>query len=131
MKPEKRLGVLRGFLGKGLLSASLLTAAGTHAQGIILADPMRPSNVGEAAPAGEKGRNAAGPGVQMILNSPQRKLALIDGRVVPLGGEARGGTLVGLTDSAAVLSKDGSRDVLLMHPSIDKKPPSRAKRESP
>ncbi len=81
----------------------------------------------ETAPSRQGAGGASGAGVQVILTSPERKLALIDGKVVPLGGDARGGTLVGLSESGAVLHKDdGGRDVLLMHPAIDKKPPSTA-----
>jgi hypothetical protein len=111
-----------------LLTGCFAAFGAAHAQspGRILIDPMRPANMAEAAPAGKSG--ASGAGVQIILTSPERKLALIDGKVVPLGGDARGGTLVGLSDAGAVLHKDGSRDVLLMHPAIDKKPPSTAPR---
>ena len=114
-----------------MLTGCIAAFGAAHAQvpGRILIDPMRPANRAEAAPAGERGAGASGAGVQVILTSPERKLALIDGKVVPLGGDARGGTLVGLSDSGAVLHKDGSRDVILMHPAIDKKPPSTAARK--
>ena len=116
------------LLRKCLLTGCIAAFGAAHAQapGRILIDPMRQANMAEAAPAGRSG--AGGPGVQVILTSPERKLALIDGKVVPLGGDARGGTLVGLSDSGAVLHKDGTRDVILMHPAIDKKPPSTAAR---
>jgi len=111
-----------------LLAGCFAAGGAAHAQGGILVDPMRPANATEAAPSGQRNAGASGAGVQVILTSPERKLALIDGNVVPLGGDARGGTLVGLSDTGAVLHKDGSRDVLLMHPAIDKKPPSTAAR---
>ena len=87
---------------------------------------MRPPGVAESAPA--SGKPAQAPvGVQVILTSHERKVAVIDGKVVPLGGATRDGKLVGLTDTSAVLEKgkSGERDVLLMHPNIDKRPPSR------
>jgi hypothetical protein len=87
-------------------------------------DPMRPPD----APSAAQGRPASGFGLQAVITSPQRKLAVIDGSVVPLGSRVRGATLAGVSDSVAVLRKNGSRDVLLMHPDIDKKP---AKRERP
>ena len=88
-------------------------------------DPMRPAD----ATAGSAGRAAApsAPALQAVITSPGRKLAIIDGAVVPLGSTVRGSTLSGVSDSVAVLQKDGSRDVLLMHPDIEKKP---SKRES-
>ena len=97
----------------------LIMGVGT-ASGQPLVDPMRPAEIPEQAPA-RKAR-VSEPGVRVILTSPERSLALIDGKVVAVGDEVRGGTLVGLTDSAAVLRKDGSRDVLLMHPDIEKRP---------
>lgn len=93
------------------------------AQAQPLVDPMRPVDVSERTPSREP--RAGEPGVRIILTSPERSLAVIDGKVVAVGDEVRGGTLVGLSDSAAVLRKGGSRDVLLMHPSIDKRPPSK------
>lgn len=94
------------------------------AQAQALVDPMRPADLSSEAPSREP--RISEPGVRVILNSPQRKLAVIDGKIVALGEEARGGTLVGLSDSSAVLRKQGTRDVLLMHPAIDKRPPSGA-----
>ena len=121
--------VRTNLLRKCLLTGCLAACAAAHAQAAerILIDPMRPADMAEATPSGKRG--ASGAGVQVILTSPERKLALIDGKVVPLGGDARGGTLVGLSESGAVLHKDGRRDVLLMHPAIDKKPPSTAARQ--
>jgi hypothetical protein len=111
-----------------LLTALMLHAApalGQPAERMV--DPMRPPNAVDAAPATADRPASAPIGVQVILTSHERKVAVIDGKVVPLGGSARDGKLVGLTDTSAVLEKgqSGERDVLLMHPNIDKKPPSR------
>lgn len=119
------------LLCKCLLTGCIAAFGAAHAQapGRILIDPMRPAGMADTAPSGQGAARDSAAGVQVILTSPARKLALIDGKVVPLGGDARGGTLVGLSESGAVLHKDGSRDVLLMHPVIDKKPPSSAARK--
>jgi hypothetical protein len=45
--------------------------------------------------------------------------------VVPLGAPTRDGTLSGLSDSSAVVRKKGERDVLLMHPDVEKRPARR------
>lgn len=74
----------------------------------------------------------AGPassGLQVIVTSPKRKLALIDGRLVEVGDATRHGELVGVTDSSAVLRRDGSSGVVLMHPEVDKKPSRSRERE--
>jgi len=84
---------------------------------------MRPPGVSAGASA------PVASGLQVVLLSTQRKLAVIDGSVVPLGAPVRDATLSGVSDSLAVLKKNGERDVLLMHPNIDKKPAKR--REAP
>jgi len=83
-----------------------------------MADPMRPPQAREesAAPA-----RSAGAGLQVIISSPRRKLAVIDGKMVTPGGSARDGIVVELRDSAVVLRKNGAFDVLSMHPGIEKK----------
>jgi MSHA biogenesis protein MshK len=101
------------------LTLALGCAPSAHGQEEILADPMRPATHSPAAAADAA---PAESGVQVILTSPQRKLAVIDGKVVRLGGDVREGTLVGLSDAGAVLKKNGGRDVLLLHPGIDKRP---------
>jgi len=82
---------------------------------------MRPAQAREDATAATQAR-ALGPAVQAVITSPQRKLALIDGKIVPLGGSVRDGTLVGVNESGAVLRKDGSLAVLPMHPDVRKTP---------
>jgi hypothetical protein len=80
-------------------------------------DPMRPPG----ASATPSARPETTTGLQAVITSPGRKLAVIDGSVVPLGAPVRDSTLSGISDSYAVLKKNGERDVLLMHPNIDKK----------
>lgn len=81
---------------------------------------MRPPG----APAAGAAAQGAAParGLQAVITSPGRKLAVIDGAVVPLGAAVRDGTLTGISDSVAVLNKNGERDVLRMHPNVDKRP---------
>ena len=70
----------------------------------MLKDPMRPADAVDPAPAAGTPKSSPPPsaGVQIILTSPERKLALIDGKLVPL--------------------KEGDRNALLEHPRIDKRP---------
>ena len=105
------------------MTLALGCAPSAHGQAEILADPMRPANQAQA-PASDAA--PAESGVNVILTSPERKLAVIDGRIVRLGGAVREGTLVGLSDTGAVLKKDGGSDVLLLHPGIDKRPAKKA-----
>ena len=89
-----------------------------------LADPMRPFEARDYA-APQPG-TALASGLQGVLTSPGRKFALINGVAVPVGGVLREGTLVELTESSAVLQKNGQREVLRMYPHIEKKPIRRA-----
>ena len=115
----RQLAVLALALG----SVCALAQMGARAQS--MSDPMQPpglSGAGEAAAA------AKASGLQGVITSPQRRLALIDGVVVPLGSAVKDGTLASVSDSVVVLRRNGERDVLLMHPDIDKRP---ARRERP
>lgn len=109
-----------------MVLASLCAFAqdGVRAQG--MSDPMQPPGaIGGVADA----RSAPKPGgLQVVITSPKRSLAVIDGVVVPLGSPVRNARLSSVSDSVAVLRKDGESDVLLMHPEIDKKP---SRRERP
>ena len=86
-------------------------------------DPMQPPGESSASRAAAPG--SAGAGLQLVITSTQRRLALIDGSLVAVGGKVRSGTLAGVSDSLAVVQKDSTRDVLLMHPNIEKKPSRR------
>lgn len=94
-----------------------------HSQGLI--DPMQPP-AAAVSPTTTAAGTPAQSGLQGVITSPGRKLALIDGQVVPLGEAVRQGTLSGLSDGTAVVRKNGERDVLLMHPDIDKRPARRS-----
>jgi len=87
-------------------------------------DPMRPPEAARSTGA-VAASAASSSGLQIVITSPQRKLAVIDGAVVPLGAPVRKGTLAGVSDSVAVLRKNGDSDVLLMYPNIDKRPSRR------
>ena len=99
-------------------------AAPAHSPAQSLADPMRPFEASDNA-APQPGAALAS-SLQGVLTSPGRKFALINGVAVPVGGVLRESRLVELTESSAVLLKDGQREVLRMYPHIEKKPIRRA-----
>jgi hypothetical protein len=110
------------------VAAALLCAlAQADARAQPMHDPMRPADA-PASGAAVPGAAAGAQRLQAVITSPKRNLALIDGVVVPVGAPVKDATLAGVSDSLAVLRKNGGRDVLLMHPDIDKKP---ARRERP
>jgi hypothetical protein len=100
------------------LAGCALAQADARAQ--QMSDPMRPPDAATASGAIVSAARTSG--LQAVITSPGRKLALIDGSVVPLGATVKGATLAGVSDSVAVLRKNGDRDVLLMHPNIEKTP---------
>lgn len=83
-----------------------------------LRDPTRPP-FGAASPGGEEA--PAGPQLQSVLISPARKLAVIDGRTVPLGAKYRGATLTRITESGVELRNGGRVEVLKLFPRVEKK----------
>ena len=85
---------------------------------------MRPFEARDDAAA--QAGTAPASSLQGVLTSPGRKFALINGVAVPVGRELQDGTLVELTESSAVLRKNGQREVLRMYPNIEKKPIRRA-----
>jgi hypothetical protein len=111
-----------------LLSLCTAIACGfAHGEALAqpMSDPMRPADARK-----DEARDAApsGPVLQVVITSPHRKLAVIDGAVVRVGDPVRGGKLAAVSDSLAVVDKSGDRDVVLMHPGIDKRP---ARKEKP
>ncbi|TMI13538.1 MAG: hypothetical protein E6H38_09240 [Betaproteobacteria bacterium] len=83
-----------------------------------LVDPMRPADARQdAGPVASQ----AAPSLQGVVVSPQRKLALINGAIVPMGGAIRDARLVDVTESSALLKKDRQTEVLRMYPRIEKK----------
>jgi hypothetical protein len=115
----RQLAVLLCFVASCALAQS-------PARAQPMSDPMQPPGVR----GGASDARAAEPsgGLQAVITSPNRQLAVIDGVVVSVGAPVRDATLSAVSDSLAVLRKNGERDVLLMHPGIDKKP---SRRERP
>jgi hypothetical protein len=123
---EDKTGRVHQFVALSLCAVLACSFAQRDARAQPMNDPMRPADAKADGAAGAA--EPAGPVLQVVITSPQRKLALIDGTVVQLGERVRSAKLASVTDSLAVLEKNGERDVLLMHPGIDKKP---SRRERP
>jgi MSHA biogenesis protein MshK len=101
------------------LCAACALAAGLFAVGVqaqSLSDPTRPPNA--AAPGSEE----APPGnqLQSVLLSGGRKLAVINGVTVPLGGRYGDARLVRITETEVALRTGNDIEVLKMYPGVDK-----------
>jgi hypothetical protein len=112
---KNETGHMRKRITVPLATAIVCALAQGEGFGQAMNDPMRPPD----APA--SGAQARTSGLQAVITSPTRKLAVIDGAVVPVGAPVRDAKLSGVSDSLAVIDKNGDRDVLLMHPNVDKK----------
>lgn len=105
--------------GRSALLVALAGAiGGASASAQITTDPTRPP----AAVAAETPRGAvAGNQLQSVMISPTRKAAIINGAVVELGGKYGDAVLTKVAEDEVVLESGSGRQVLRMHPGVDKK----------
>jgi MSHA biogenesis protein MshK len=105
-----------------LLAGFLASSAPTHAAlGQSLSDPTRPPNTsGAAGPQGDV--EAPTTVLQTILISPGRKLAVINGSVVALGGKVGDARLVSISESAVVLKYSDRTEVIKLLGGIERTP---------
>lgn len=103
-------------------AALSLGLAVAPAQAQALVDPTRPPN----APApGEPEGAPGGTQLQSVLISPGRRLAVINGAMVPLGGMVGEAKVVKITETEVVLQKGDETEVLKLFPGVDKQPVKR------
>jgi MSHA biogenesis protein MshK len=96
--------------------ALLMMGLAAHAQ--TLRDPTRPPGAAAArgAPMAEGGLV-----LQSILLSPQRKAAVISGKVIGPGESVDGYMLVGISEGEAVLKNGDKIRRLRLYPAVDMK----------
>ncbi len=97
-----------------LASGAAMTAT---AQG--LTDPTRPP--GALATTAGEGVYSGGPVLQSVMLSPGRKVAVISGEMVVLGGRYGSARLVRLSESEAVLKDGAETTVLKLFPLVEKR----------
>lgn len=99
-----------------LMVLSLLTASeGDAAQ---LLDPTRPPDFfGQAQPS----TVSAGPVLQSVLISPQRKIAIISGKTVQVGEKFGESSVLSITETEVVLRNGKSLQTLKLFPDVQKK----------
>lgn len=84
-----------------------------------LVDPTRPP--GALAAAGGDAAAVGGPVLQSVMLSQGRKMAMISGEMVVLGGRYGSARLVKLTESEAVLKDGAETTVLKLFPLVEKR----------
>jgi MSHA biogenesis protein MshK len=92
------------------------------AQSGELVDPTRPPQVAvELAGAAE--RRPAGPQLQSVLISPTRRIAVISGSAVPLGGTYGDATVASISEATVVLKyRNRRQQTLHLVPEAQKRP---------
>jgi MSHA biogenesis protein MshK len=108
-----------------MLLAALPLAAwpAAHAQP-ALSDPTRPPNVLPGAPSDANQPDKAparASRLQSVLISPHRRLAVIDGRTVPLGGKVDDATLVQIAETHVTLKRGDELRMLELYPGVERK----------
>ena len=100
--------------GLMLLVIASWPAAAAGAQ--AMTDPTRPPGAQSTTAAAQ-----SGPVLQSVMLSPARKVAVISGQVVPLGGRFGEARLVRLSESEAVLRNGAETTVLRLYPQVEKR----------
>lgn len=85
----------------------------------VLTDPTRPP--GALAVTAGDGMVSSGPVLQSVKLSQGRKVAMISGEMVALGGRYGSARLVRLTESEAVLKDGAETTVLKLFPLVEKR----------
>ena len=103
-------------------ASAILSMAGVQAQ--ALTDPTRPPSAVAESYGEQQDPSAAR--LQSVLLSRGRKVAVINGVAVPLGGMVGEARLVKITETEAVLKSGSDTQVLKLFPGVEKEPRGRA-----
>ncbi|HEX2649837.1 MAG TPA: MSHA biogenesis protein MshK [Burkholderiales bacterium] len=105
-----------------LAGLALLGALQASAQGLV--DPTRPPN----APAGEADAAQSGTQLQSILIASNRRVAVINGAPVGLGGMVGEAKVIRINETEVTLQKGDEIEVLKLYPGVEKQPIKRRAR---
>ncbi len=103
-------------LTTGLLLASVSGVAGAQE----LRDPTRPPSEASARPAAAKSRARGGLVLQTVLISPERKTAVISGRVMSVGDTVSGFRLVEIREGEVLMKGSKETRTLRLYPEVSK-----------
>lgn len=101
------------------VSALLALSAHGAAFGQVLNDPTRPP-ASFGAPTDAAGEKKTEPELQSVLISPTRRIAVIDGQTVALGGKFGDARVVKITEGEVVLRSGQELRVLRLFPKFEK-----------
>lgn len=109
---------IRGGFLSGILALSPLVFAET------LADPTRPAAVTGLAQETHAAVAESGPVLQSVLVSPRRKVAVISGKEVSIGGKFGDSRVIKITESEVTLLNGKKLQTLKLFPGMEKRPAS-------
>lgn len=98
----------------------LAALSGSQAVAAPFADPTQPPGATGGA-AGARPGEMDGPRLQSVLISPNRRVAVIGGQSVSLGGMYGEARVVRITESEVVLQTGQERRSLKLYPEIEKR----------
>ncbi|HWA36923.1 MAG TPA: MSHA biogenesis protein MshK [Burkholderiales bacterium] len=104
---------------KALLLAALAAFAGI-AGAAPFADPTRPPNA-PAEAATQPDATPAGPRLESVLIAPDRRIAVISGQQVKLGGKFGEGRVVRITETEVAIREGGATQVLRLLPEAQRR----------
>jgi MSHA biogenesis protein MshK len=109
-----------------------LTAMATFATAASLPDPTQPPAALIATGNGnDEGVAAQRPLLQSVMISPARRVAIISGQTVALGGLYQGARLVRVGETEVVLRSGNETQTLKLFPELEKQPVSAAGAKKP
>jgi MSHA biogenesis protein MshK len=101
-----------------LALALTLFSSGAAAQ--VMNDPTRPPPGYDAAEP-DTGDSGGGIMLQTVLITPTQKAAIINGVLVKLGEKYGDAVLIAVAENEVVLRSGGARQVLKLHPAVNKR----------
>jgi MSHA biogenesis protein MshK len=105
-----------------LLAASVCLLVACAAQSAPFADPTRPP--ASSASDSDAAAPASGPRLESVLIAPDRRVAIISGQQVTVGGRFGEGEVVRITESEVVIRRSEGLQVLKLVPEYTKRPRS-------
>jgi MSHA biogenesis protein MshK len=113
-----------GMTGRlaSVVVAGFAALAALQASAQSLVDPTRPPN----ATYGDTDVIPTGPQLQSIRIATNRRLAIINGTTVAVGGMVGEAKVVRITESEVTLQKGDETEVLKLYPGVDKQPIKRS-----
>ncbi len=120
MRTMRTTGAAKTLRAAILLAAMAGLTGAAAAQAMV--DPTRPP--GALADMGGS-ETTGGPVLQSVMLSPGRKVAVISGETVVLGGRYGEARLVSVTETEVVLKHGAETTVLKLYPQVDKRPAGR------